>query len=227
VSQKKGLPHVIYCRLWRFPDLQSHHELKPVEHCAFAFHLRREEVCVNPYHYTKVDQPTLPPIIVPANMRNQDMSAMEASDLPSLDLDLTGNVPDNSPFSHAGPTTAAGSTSPGGGGLIQPAPQHLGSPPSASSSSHNHGGPSPASGIGGSANGAGPETPPAGYMTDEGDPNSPVGFGQGGNDNRMDTPSPNGQQQPQQQQGQHGNNGAILPAIDSEPGEAHLLIIIP
>ena len=72
MSQKKGLPHVIYCRLWRFPDLSSHHELKPVENCElinryfflthsvnlflgeFAFHLRREEVCVNPYHYTKV-----------------------------------------------------------------------------------------------------------------------------------------------------------------------------
>lgn len=56
VSQKKGLPHVIYCRLWRYPELASHHELKPVEHCSYAFHLRREEVCVNPYHYTKVEQ---------------------------------------------------------------------------------------------------------------------------------------------------------------------------
>lgn len=56
VSQKKGLPHVICCRLWRYPELGSHHELKPVENCQFAFHLRREEVCVNPYHYTKVEQ---------------------------------------------------------------------------------------------------------------------------------------------------------------------------
>ncbi|QQP57031.1 Mothers against decapentaplegic -like protein, partial [Caligus rogercresseyi] len=48
VSQKKGLPHVIYCRLWRFPELQSHHELKPVEHCLYAFTSAREEVCVNP-----------------------------------------------------------------------------------------------------------------------------------------------------------------------------------
>jgi hypothetical protein len=73
VSQKKGLPHVIYSRLWRFPDLQSHHELKPVEHCTYAFHLRREEVCVNPYHYTKVDQPTLPPVHVPTNLRNSEV----------------------------------------------------------------------------------------------------------------------------------------------------------
>ena len=70
VSQKKGLPHVIYCRLWRFPDLQSHHELKAVDHCTYAFHLRREEVCVNPYHYTKIDQPILPPVHVPTNLRN-------------------------------------------------------------------------------------------------------------------------------------------------------------
>ena len=74
VSQKKGLPHVIYCRLWRFPDLQSHHELKPVDHCSYAFHLRREEVCVNPYHYCKVDQPILPPVLVPTHFRNSEVS---------------------------------------------------------------------------------------------------------------------------------------------------------
>ena len=57
VSHKKGLPHVMYCRLWRWPDLQSHHELKPIEHCEFAFRLKRDEVCVNPYHYTRVETP--------------------------------------------------------------------------------------------------------------------------------------------------------------------------
>jgi hypothetical protein len=76
VSQKKGLPHVIYCRLWRFPDLQSHHELKPVDHCTYAFHLRREEVCVNPYHYSKVDQPILPPVLVPTHFRNSEVCVM-------------------------------------------------------------------------------------------------------------------------------------------------------
>ena len=44
-----------------------------VDHCTFAFHLRREEVCVNPYHYTKVDQPTLPAVLVPTNLRNSEV----------------------------------------------------------------------------------------------------------------------------------------------------------
>lgn len=95
VSQKKGLPHVIYCRLWRFPELQSHHELKAVDNCKFAFHLRREEVCVNPYHYTKIDQPSLPPILVPTNIRNNSDINIE-QELPTLD-ELSTVVPDNTP----------------------------------------------------------------------------------------------------------------------------------
>lgn len=58
VSQRKGLPHVIYCRLWRWPDLQSHHELRAVDHCEFAFHTKKDEVCVNPYHYQRVETPS-------------------------------------------------------------------------------------------------------------------------------------------------------------------------
>ena len=57
VSHRKGLPHVIYCRLWRWPDLQSHHELRPVDCCEFAFSLKKDEVCVNPFHYQRVETP--------------------------------------------------------------------------------------------------------------------------------------------------------------------------
>ncbi|XP_078580147.1 mothers against decapentaplegic homolog 3-like isoform X1 [Branchiostoma floridae x Branchiostoma japonicum] len=67
VSHRKGLPHVIYCRLWRWPDLQSHHELRALETCEYAFSLKREEVCVNPYHYQRVETPALPPVLVPRN----------------------------------------------------------------------------------------------------------------------------------------------------------------
>lgn len=65
VSHRKGLPHVIYCRVWRWPDLQSHHELKPIELCQFPFSAKQKEVCINPYHYKRVESPVLPPVLVP------------------------------------------------------------------------------------------------------------------------------------------------------------------
>ncbi|XP_046388057.1 protein mothers against dpp [Ischnura elegans] len=65
VSHRKGLPHVIYCRVWRWPDLQSHHELKPLEHCQYPFSAKQKEVCINPYHYKRVESPVLPPVLVP------------------------------------------------------------------------------------------------------------------------------------------------------------------
>ncbi|XP_030670488.1 mothers against decapentaplegic homolog 3 isoform X2 [Nomascus leucogenys] len=61
VSHRKGLPHVIYCRLWRWPDLHSHHELRAMELCEFAFNMKKDEVCVNPYHYQRVETPETPP----------------------------------------------------------------------------------------------------------------------------------------------------------------------
>lgn len=57
VSHRKGLPHVIYCRVWRWPDLQTHHELKPLECCEYAYGLKQSDVCINPYHYCRVEQP--------------------------------------------------------------------------------------------------------------------------------------------------------------------------
>ncbi|BET02062.1 unnamed protein product [Nesidiocoris tenuis] len=65
VSHRKGLPHVIYCRVWRWPDLQSHHELKPLELCQYPFTAKQKEVCINPYHYKRVESPILPPVLVP------------------------------------------------------------------------------------------------------------------------------------------------------------------
>ncbi len=57
VSHRKGLPHVIYCRVWRWPDLQSHHELKALECCEFPFGSKQKDICVNPYHYRRVETP--------------------------------------------------------------------------------------------------------------------------------------------------------------------------
>jgi len=66
INHRKGLPHVIYCRVWRWPDLQSHHELKPAPHCKFPYDTKHQkDVCINPYHYTRVETPMLPPVLVP------------------------------------------------------------------------------------------------------------------------------------------------------------------
>ena len=54
-SQRKGIPHVVYCRIWRWPDLQSYHELRSINNCMCPFNPKRDEVCVNPYHYERFD----------------------------------------------------------------------------------------------------------------------------------------------------------------------------
>uniref|UniRef100_A0A1B6KEL6 Mothers against decapentaplegic homolog n=1 Tax=Graphocephala atropunctata TaxID=36148 RepID=A0A1B6KEL6_9HEMI len=75
VSHRKGLPHVIYCRLWRWPEVQSHHELRAIDTCTYAFALKRDDVCVNPYHYCRIEAPVLPAILVP---RSSGESSVES-----------------------------------------------------------------------------------------------------------------------------------------------------
>uniref|UniRef100_A0A915DMC5 Mothers against decapentaplegic homolog n=1 Tax=Ditylenchus dipsaci TaxID=166011 RepID=A0A915DMC5_9BILA len=60
VSHRKGLPHVIYCRVWRWPNVQSHHELKPTPDCLYPYDSRSDHICINPYHYQRVEAPLHP-----------------------------------------------------------------------------------------------------------------------------------------------------------------------
>lgn len=53
VAGRKGFPHVIYSRLWRWPDLHKN-ELKAAKFCQYGFELKCDNVCINPYHYERV-----------------------------------------------------------------------------------------------------------------------------------------------------------------------------
>ncbi|XP_063074309.1 mothers against decapentaplegic homolog 1 [Engraulis encrasicolus] len=97
VSHRKGLPHVIYCRVWRWPDLQSHHELKALECCEFPFGSKQKDVCINPYHYKRVDSPVLPPVLVPRTSEfNSKLSMLPRFRNPHIEVEP--HMPQNATF---------------------------------------------------------------------------------------------------------------------------------
>lgn len=160
VSQRKGLPHVIYCRLWRWPDLQTHHELHALERCEYAFQLKRDEVCINPYHYQRVETPVLPPILVPRQPEGG----------------LTGNVhPPSLPTNNNRPITNTATTIEDFPSLDDLASSIADSPDFIMSTTEVNS-PSPASMVGSESGGTFPlsETPPPGYMSEDGDTQEPA-----------------------------------------------------
>lgn len=120
VSHRKGLPHVIYCRVWRWPDLQSHHELKALDCCEFPFNAKHKEVCINPYHYKRVESPVLPPVLVPrysefpAGHNPPSMPPFQAVPEPSMPHNVT--YPNNFQTGPQSPASS-GPGSPYGGGV--------------------------------------------------------------------------------------------------------------
>ncbi|CAI5446197.1 unnamed protein product [Caenorhabditis angaria] len=78
VSHKKGLPHVIYCKVWRWPDISSHQELRSIETCLYPYEssTRTQQICINPYHYQRIARPN-------PNLFNSQCSISSPQSIPS------------------------------------------------------------------------------------------------------------------------------------------------
>lgn len=106
VSQRKAAPHVIYCRMWRYPEVSCAHQLKAVSHCRFPFGKKLDSICINPYHYEKVEPPVLPAILIPKSQYDSGGSCVSGfsniGDMPTaprttnlavIANEIGGNVP--------------------------------------------------------------------------------------------------------------------------------------
>lgn len=87
VSHRKMLPQVMYCRIFRWPDLQSQHELQSLPRCQFKPNSRdTTRICVNPYHYVRVDHSLYPPVVTPRRQMDTDTEFIDASPPPMSPL---------------------------------------------------------------------------------------------------------------------------------------------
>ncbi|CAM2699992.1 unnamed protein product [Rotaria socialis] len=90
VAGRKGFPHVIYARIWRWPDLHKN-ELKHLKICHLAFDLKQEYVCVNPYHYERVVSPGIDLAGMPLVPRFQLLGHSDPSSSNDRDLYSTSD----------------------------------------------------------------------------------------------------------------------------------------
>ncbi|VDL77369.1 unnamed protein product [Nippostrongylus brasiliensis] len=96
VAGRKGVPHVVYARIWRWPNVNKNELVKlsmctiPAEHQDF--------ICINPYHYERVVSNGLaPPDLKSLRVDPPPASLINKVDFPIQDYDISDAVSNNSP----------------------------------------------------------------------------------------------------------------------------------
>eukprot|EP00088_Acartia_fossae_P012269 TRINITY_DN1631_c0_g1_i1.p1 TRINITY_DN1631_c0_g1~~TRINITY_DN1631_c0_g1_i1.p1 ORF type:complete len:546 (+),score=136.97 TRINITY_DN1631_c0_g1_i1:213-1850(+) len=138
VATRKGFPHVIYARIWRWPDLHKN-ELKNVKYCQYAFDLKADSVCVNPYHYERVVSPG----IDLTGLSIQNYAGLKADPDYMRNIAASGSMEiDNQTVNHQWGGAPPGS---------RPVPHPLGAAAAGLAGHHGPGGAAPPGSAGGSA----------------------------------------------------------------------------
>ncbi|CAH8455610.1 unnamed protein product [Schistosoma haematobium] len=86
IAGRKCLPHIIYSRIWRWPDLHRN-ELRHSKHCLFGFELKQDCVCINPYHYERV--------VSPVDLATLSLSPTPEKEGMCSDTESESNCPDS------------------------------------------------------------------------------------------------------------------------------------
>jgi hypothetical protein len=73
IAHRRCKPQVIYCRLWRWPDLQSQHQIK-CKCPANSEFKNSSAICINPYHYERNISKPIDPVLVPCSKIPPDLS---------------------------------------------------------------------------------------------------------------------------------------------------------
>ncbi|KAF5308948.1 hypothetical protein FQR65_LT00030 [Abscondita terminalis] len=119
ILYRSNFPHVLYCRVWRWPDLKDHFELTSLNYCQFPYLAYLTEICINPYHYQRIENPELPTVSVlgDVDLEPEYLSLpFEELDQPTAPLNIgsstnnltTNNVnPESSSTSVRSPATVA------------------------------------------------------------------------------------------------------------------------
>ncbi|XP_065222865.1 mothers against decapentaplegic homolog 3 [Planococcus citri] len=101
--RSKNLPHLVACRIWRWPHLQSYTDLQSSDNCNFGFSLKRDSVCINPYHYKLGSNSNLPPILVPRTQAIDEASMLCDIQPHQADIPAAENI--SAPASQPPPNT--------------------------------------------------------------------------------------------------------------------------